>query len=91
MSIRNSGEIVLDDFDQSLIKVIGDEHPETLEEAVRLVSLRFPEGKEAIMERVLRLENEGKISFEKPLSTVASSLTEYFFLVGHVGFGVFSV
>ena len=69
----------LDDFDQELIKIIGDEHPPTLEEAVRLVSLRFPEGKEAIMERVLRLENEGKISFEKPLSTVPSSLTEYFF------------
>ena len=73
------GKNFLDDFDQALIKTIGDEHPETLEEAIRLVSLRFPEGKEAIMERILRLESEGKISFEKPLSTVASSFTEYFF------------
>ena len=79
MSIGNEGEDFLDDFDQELIKIIGDEHPPTLEEAVRLVNLRFPEGKEAIMERVLRLESEGKISFEKPLSAVASSLTEYFF------------
>ena len=55
----------MDDFDQALIKIIGDEHPETLEIAVRLVRLRFPEGKEAIMERVLRLESEGMISFEK--------------------------
>ena len=68
----------MDDFDQSLIKIIGDEHPQTLEIAVRLVLLRFPECKEAIMERVLRLESEGKISFEKISSTVPSSLTEYF-------------
>jgi len=68
----------LDDFDQALIKIIGDEHPETLEEAVNLVSLKFHEGKETIMERVLRLESEGKISFEKQSASVPSSLTEYF-------------
>ena len=30
------------------------------------------------MERVLRLESEGKISFEKQSASVPSSLTEYF-------------
>ena len=45
MSIGNEGEDFLDDFDQELIKIIGDEHPPTLEEAVRLVSLKFPENK----------------------------------------------
>ena len=68
----------LDDFDQALIKIIVDEHPQTLEEVVRLVCLRFPEGKEAIMDRVLRLESEGKISFEKSSASVPSSLSEYF-------------
>ena len=69
----------MDDFDQALIKTIGDEHPETLEEAVRLARLRFPEGEEAVMERVLRLESQGKISFEKPVAKGPSSLTEYLF------------
>jgi len=69
----------LDDFDQALIKTIGDEHPETLEEAVRLARLKFPEGEEAVMDRVLCLESQGKISFEKPVATVPSSLTEYLF------------
>ena len=69
----------MDDFDQALIKIIGDEHPETLEEAVRLARLRFPEGEEAIMERVLRLESQGKISFEKPVAKGPPSLTEYLF------------
>jgi len=69
----------LDDFDQALVDVIGNEHPETLEEAVKLARLRFPESEEAVMKRVLRLESQGKILFEKPPATVPSSLTEYLF------------
>ena len=69
----------MDDFDQTLIKTIGNENPETLEEAVRLFCLKFPEDEEAVMERVLGLEGQGKISFEKPSAVVPSSLTEYLF------------
>ena len=72
-------ELFLDDFDRALIKVVKNEHHETLEEAVRLIRLRFPESEEAIMERVLRLESQGKIIFEKPSVTVPSSLTQYLF------------
>ena len=67
----------MDDFDQVLIDVIGNEHPETLEEVVKLARLRFPESEEAVMERVLRLESQGKILFEKLPAIVPSSLTEY--------------
>jgi hypothetical protein len=69
----------LDDFDRALVDVIGQEHPETLEEVVKLANLRFSESDEAIMERVLRLESQGKISFEKTPPIVPSSLTEYLF------------
>jgi len=69
----------VDDFDRALVKAVGNEHPETLEEAVRLARLKFPESEEAVMERVLRLESQGKIFFEKPPATVPSSLTEYLF------------
>lgn len=78
----------MDDFDQALIKTIWNEHPETLEEVVRLVSLRFPESEETVMERVLRLESQGKISFEKAVATVPSSLTEYLFSGWSVWFWV---
>ena len=69
----------MDDFDRALVDVIGHEHPETLGEAVKLARLRFSESDEAIMERVLRLESQGKILFEKAPATVPSSLTEYLF------------
>jgi hypothetical protein len=61
-----------------LIRSVGNEHPETLEEAVELVGLRFSEGDGAVMDRVLRLESEGKILFEKSLVAVPSSLAGYF-------------
>ena len=56
------GETSLDEFDQALIDVIGNDHPETLEQAIKLVRLRCAEIDEALMERVLRLESEGKIT-----------------------------
>jgi len=55
-----------------------NEHPQTLQEAVKLVRLRFPETEEAVVERVLRLESEGKILFEKASAVVPSSLSGYF-------------
>jgi hypothetical protein len=72
-------ESFLDDFDRALVDVIGNEHPETLEEAVKLARLRFSESEEAIMERVLRLESQGKVFFENPPASVPSSLMKYFF------------
>ena len=69
----------MDEFDRALIDVIGNEHPETLEQAVKVVRLRCGETEEDLMERVLRLESQGKILFEKLPATVPSSLTEYFF------------
>ena len=72
-------EPFLDDFDRALVKAVGNEHPETLEEAVKIARSRFPESDEAIMERVLRLESQGRVFFEKAPATVPSSLMEYFF------------
>lgn len=52
----------MDEFDQALINIIGNDHPETLEQAIELVRLRCAGTDEAVMERVLRLESEGKIT-----------------------------
>ena len=72
------GRNFLDEFDQALLKVIGNEHPETLEKAIELIHLKFSHcNEETVMYRVLRLESEGKILFKSPVS-VPSSLTEYF-------------
>ena len=72
-------KLLSDEFDRALIDVIGNEHPKTLEEAFKLARLRFSESDEVIMERVLHLESQGKVFFEKAPATVPSSLMKYFF------------
>lgn len=79
MNIQKWEKKSLGDFDQTLIDMIENLHPETLEEAVRCARLRFPEDEEAIVERLLRLESEGKISFEKQVINGSCSFTEYLF------------
>jgi hypothetical protein len=69
----------VDGFDRALIRVIGNEHPETLEKAVELARLKFSTSEKVVMNRVLCLESQGKILFEKPPATVPSSLKDYFF------------
>jgi len=83
-----SGKLSLEEFDQELIRVIGNDHPETLERAIELARLRFSESNKAIMEEVLRLESQGKILFEKPPAIVPSSLTGFFFSSWAVWFWV---
>lgn len=77
------GCVLLDEFDQALIDAIKNGHPETLEDAIKLVDMNFSNGEDAcmheVMDRVLRLESDGRILFEKTSATVPSSLTEYFF------------
>ena len=67
----------MDDFDKELISIIKDQHPDSLEDAVKFVRSKFPQNDKIIMGRVLSLESEEKISFKKS-SKVPSSLTQYF-------------
>lgn len=69
----------LEEFAQALIDVIGNEHPETLEQSIELARSRCAETDKAIMEQVLRLEGQGKILFEKPPAPFPSSFSGYFF------------
>jgi len=80
----------LDESDQALIDIIGNERPETLEQAIELARSRFSDSDEAIMERILRLESRGEILFEKPADNVPSSLTKFFFSSRAVWFWVVS-
>ena len=74
------GEFSLGDFEQTLVRVIGNDHPETLGQAVKLACSRLSDCGEdkAVVDCVLRLESQGKILLEKPVSVVPSSLMGFF-------------
>jgi hypothetical protein len=72
------GESSLDKFDQVLIRVIGNDHPETLEKAIELARLKLADCDESVADHVLRLEGQGRILFEKPLAPIPSSLVGFF-------------
>ena len=72
------GKSSLGEFEQALIKVIGNDHPETLEKAIELARLRLADCDGEIADSVLRLESTGKLLFEKPPMVVPSSLTGFF-------------
>lgn len=71
-------KLSLDEFEQMLIQVVGNDHPETLEKAVELARLRLADCDEGITDSVLRLESQGRILFEKPPMVIPSSLTGFF-------------
>ena len=72
------GKSSLDEFEQALIRVIGNDHPETLEKAIKLARLRLADCDEETTDSVLRLESQGRILFEKAPAVVPSSLTGFF-------------
>jgi hypothetical protein len=65
-------------FEQALIQVVGNHHPETLEKAIELARLKLADGDESVTDSVLRLESQGKLLFEKPSATIPSSLARFF-------------
>jgi len=67
-----------DAFEQALIQVVRNDHPETLEKAIELARLRFADCDESVVDHVLRLESQGKLLFEKPLATIPSSVIGFF-------------
>jgi len=69
----------LSDSYSELIKAIQENCLATREEAVKYLQLKFPDYKENVLELVLKLENDGKIVFDKPIVKSFSSIKEYFF------------
>lgn len=67
-----------DAFEEMLVQVIGNDHPETLGKAIELARLKLADCDESITDSVLRLESQGKLLFENPLTAVPSSLVGYF-------------
>jgi len=66
-------------LDGSILRIIREKNPETLEQLIYLVSLEHSISERKVMEHVLRLQNEGKIILKNYRTPLPSTARGYFF------------
>ena len=77
----------LSNLDQSIIEILSNEHPKTVKQLIKLVQLKNDIPEQQIMERVLLLQDQGKIVLrdQLPLSFTLKdymlSVHAYWFLI----------
>ena len=64
-------------INQYILRTVREMNPETVEELVELVQLEYPVPQKKIMERILHLQNQGKIVFEEPSVIFSVTLKDY--------------
>jgi len=62
MRTRGKSEKTIDDY---IINAMRENNPETVKELIELVQLAYPIPEKEILERILHLQNQGKITLRK--------------------------
>jgi len=62
---------------QTIIKVIKEEKPQTVKQLASFVRERVSVGEREIVDLILKLQGEGKITLEKPLKSTPQNLISY--------------
>jgi len=66
-------------IDQHIIDIVRKNHPRTVNELVKLVQPKYPIPEKEILERILHLQNQGKIALKKHQASVTPLLKSYIF------------
>jgi len=66
-------------MDQYIIDIVRKNNPKTVNELVKLVQPKYPIPEEEILERVLHLQNQGKIALKNHQAAVTPLLRSYIF------------
>jgi len=66
-------------MDTYIIDVVRKNNPKTVKEIIKLVQLKYPVPEKEILERILHLQNQGKIILKNRQSSVAPLLSNYIF------------
>jgi hypothetical protein len=60
-----------------ILQVVEKEKPKDVEQLTNILQQKFPSPKHKIIEQILRLQNEGRITLKEPSSSIPLRLTEY--------------
>lgn len=66
-----------DELTRTIIQTIAEKKPQNVRQLVALVKERLPVAEERILDVVLKLQSQGKISLESPLPWVSPKLAAY--------------
>jgi len=74
MRTRGKSEKTIDDY---IINAMRENNPETVKELIELVQLAYPIPEKEILERILHLQNQGKITLRKYSAPVSPLFRSY--------------
>jgi hypothetical protein len=66
-------------LNQTIIQIVKDERPKTVKQLVELVHQQNPLPQQQIVDQILYLQNQGKITLKEDKSSIPSSLQSYIF------------
>jgi len=66
-------------IDQHIIDIVRKNHPKTVNELINLIQPRYPIPEEKILERILHLQSQGKITLKNQQAPVTPLLRSYAF------------
>jgi len=65
-------------LDQSIIRIVKNENPATVEELFKIVQRKHPLSEEEILEHILNLQSQGKLNLKEKPSPPPSTIMGYF-------------
>jgi len=64
-------------LNETIIQIVKDKHPKTVKQLVELVHQQNPLPQQKILEHILHLQNQGKITFKEDTTFIPLSLQNY--------------
>jgi len=64
-------------LNETIIQIVKDKHPKTVKQLVELVHQQNPLPQQEILEHILHLQNQGKITFKEDTTFIPLSLQNY--------------
>jgi len=62
---------------QQIIEIVKEKNPETVEQLIKLVQSKHPIPRQKILDAIIKLQNQGKITLKQPKAQFDFTITEY--------------
>ena len=64
-------------IDQHITQIVNERNPETVEQLIELIQSKHPMPRQKILDTIIKLQNQGKITLEQPETQFNLTITKY--------------